>query len=205
MEVDLEHTSGSGIQAAIFFLQSQPIYILYAFGVFVVLRFFKNRYASPLRHYPGPFLASGTRIWKLWVTWQTHQETAFINLHKKYGTSCSTITSLYLRSSLTHTLHLSFLPLFPRIRQANRYEPQTKLLLPPKAPSSASAPTSSPSRARPPRARSCRRARGSTRRPSTPSSRRPRTRTSSPRSASTCTRPRSASPARPTAWPPCRA
>lgn len=85
MEVDLEHTSGSGIQAAIFFLQSHPIYILYAFGVFVILRFFKNRYASPLRHYPGPFLASGTRIWKLWVTWQTHQETAFINLHKKYG------------------------------------------------------------------------------------------------------------------------
>ncbi|KAB2569010.1 putative cytochrome p450 protein [Lasiodiplodia theobromae] len=85
MEVDLEKTSGSGIQAALSYLQSHPIYIFYAFCIFIVLRFLKNRYASPLRHYPGPFLASGTRLWKLFVTLQTHQETAFINLHKKYG------------------------------------------------------------------------------------------------------------------------
>ncbi|EOD50259.1 putative cytochrome p450 protein [Neofusicoccum parvum UCRNP2] len=85
MEVDLEHTSGSGVQAAISFLRSNPVYIFYILSFFLVLRFFKNRYASPLRHYPGPFLASGTRVWKLWVTWQTHQETEYINLHKKYG------------------------------------------------------------------------------------------------------------------------
>ena len=29
-----------------------------------VLRFFYYKFASPLRKYPGPFLASGSRAWK---------------------------------------------------------------------------------------------------------------------------------------------
>lgn len=32
--------------------------------VALVLRFFYYKYASPLRNYPGPFLASGSRAWK---------------------------------------------------------------------------------------------------------------------------------------------
>ncbi len=30
----------------------------------LVLRFFYYKYASPLRKYPGPLLASGSRAWK---------------------------------------------------------------------------------------------------------------------------------------------
>jgi hypothetical protein len=30
----------------------------------LVVRFFYYKYASPLRSYPGPFLASGSRAWK---------------------------------------------------------------------------------------------------------------------------------------------
>ena len=30
----------------------------------LVVRFFYYKYASPLRNYPGPFLASGSRAWK---------------------------------------------------------------------------------------------------------------------------------------------
>lgn len=30
----------------------------------LILRFFNKKIASPLRKYPGPFLASGSRAWK---------------------------------------------------------------------------------------------------------------------------------------------
>jgi len=30
----------------------------------LLVRFFYYKYASPLRNYPGPFLASGSRAWK---------------------------------------------------------------------------------------------------------------------------------------------
>lgn len=30
----------------------------------LLLRFFYYKYASPLRRFPGPFLASGSRAWK---------------------------------------------------------------------------------------------------------------------------------------------
>ena len=30
----------------------------------IVVRFLIHRYASPLRQHPGPFLASGSRLWK---------------------------------------------------------------------------------------------------------------------------------------------
>jgi hypothetical protein len=32
--------------------------------VVLIARFFYYKYASPLRKYPGPFLASGSRAWK---------------------------------------------------------------------------------------------------------------------------------------------
>lgn len=32
--------------------------------IVLVVRFFFYKYASPLRKYPGPFLASGSRAWK---------------------------------------------------------------------------------------------------------------------------------------------
>jgi hypothetical protein len=32
--------------------------------VVLIVRFFYFKYASPLKKYPGPFLASGSRVWK---------------------------------------------------------------------------------------------------------------------------------------------
>ena len=32
--------------------------------VVLVVRFFYFKYAAPLKKYPGPFLASGSRVWK---------------------------------------------------------------------------------------------------------------------------------------------
>lgn len=53
--------------------------------ILIVIRFLYRRYFSPLRRYPGPFLASGSRLYALYTTWkgQTHDEQ--IKLHQRYG------------------------------------------------------------------------------------------------------------------------
>ena len=58
----------------------------------VLLRFIYYRYASPLRQYPGPILASGSRAWKVWSTYKGKTETDHINLHEKYGTKLTLLT-----------------------------------------------------------------------------------------------------------------
>jgi cytochrome P450 len=51
----------------------------------LLLRFLSRRYLSPLRSYPGPFLASGSRAWKVWSTYRGHTELDHIALHARYG------------------------------------------------------------------------------------------------------------------------
>jgi len=48
-------------------------------------RSIKRRYFSPLYKYPGPFLASISRAWKVISTARGHTEHDFIDLHRKYG------------------------------------------------------------------------------------------------------------------------
>ena len=55
------------------------------FPAALVCRFVYYRYASPLRQYPGPLLASGSRAWKVWSTYNGKTETDHIELHEKYG------------------------------------------------------------------------------------------------------------------------
>ncbi|KAI7364108.1 GMC oxidoreductase [Hortaea werneckii] len=57
--------------------------------LFIIIRFLYYRYSSPLRHYPGPFLASGSRLWKVLSTYSGKTETDHILLHEKYSpTGC---------------------------------------------------------------------------------------------------------------------
>ncbi|KAI7528258.1 hypothetical protein KC343_g14860, partial [Hortaea werneckii] len=51
----------------------------------LLIRFLYYRYSSPLRHYPGPFLASGSRLWKVLSTYSGKTETDHIHLHEKYS------------------------------------------------------------------------------------------------------------------------
>lgn len=51
----------------------------------ITLRLLTNRYASPLRKYPGPALASTTRLWKVLSTASTRTHLDHIALHKTYG------------------------------------------------------------------------------------------------------------------------
>ena len=52
---------------------------------FVILRGLAKRYFSPLRKYPGPFIASCTRLWKVWSTARGRTHLDHIELHRKYG------------------------------------------------------------------------------------------------------------------------
>ncbi|KAL0933780.1 cytochrome p450 oxidoreductase [Colletotrichum truncatum] len=45
----------------------------------------RTRYLSPLRRYPGPFLASITRLWKVIITSSGRSNLHHIALHRKYG------------------------------------------------------------------------------------------------------------------------
>lgn len=57
-----DHSTGeSGVLLVIKILKGSWFLLL---PVVLALRFFYYRYASPLRNYPGPFLASGSRAWK---------------------------------------------------------------------------------------------------------------------------------------------
>ncbi|KAI0835183.1 cytochrome P450 [Hypoxylon sp. FL0890] len=50
-----------------------------------ITRLLYKRYASPLREYPGPFLASCSRLWKVISTASEHTHLDHIELHRKYG------------------------------------------------------------------------------------------------------------------------
>ncbi|KAK3687839.1 cytochrome P450 [Podospora appendiculata] len=51
----------------------------------VAARILYKRYASPLRKYPGPFLASFSRLWKVISIAKGNTHLEHIELHRKYG------------------------------------------------------------------------------------------------------------------------
>lgn len=51
----------------------------------ILTRALYKRYASPLRQYPGPWLASCSRLWNVLSTASTRTHLDHIELHKKYG------------------------------------------------------------------------------------------------------------------------
>ena len=65
-----------------FLLRTHPIITI---TVLITIRFFFRRHISPLHKYPGPFLASGTRLYSLYKTYHGQTHTDHIALHKKYG------------------------------------------------------------------------------------------------------------------------
>lgn len=46
---------------------------------------FYNRYGHGLNHIPGPFLASLSEWWRLFVAWGWQPHLTHIRLHEKYG------------------------------------------------------------------------------------------------------------------------
>lgn len=51
----------------------------------LLVRALYRRYASPLRKYPGPWLASISRLWKVLSTASSQTHLDHIELHEKYG------------------------------------------------------------------------------------------------------------------------
>lgn len=64
------------------FIKAHPCISILAY---LFLRALHNRYASPLRSYPGPFLASVTRLWKVFSTVRGRTHLDHIDLHRRYG------------------------------------------------------------------------------------------------------------------------
>lgn len=81
-----EHRSSSATHTMISYfhgvLRSHPI-ILLLVSIFLVAAY--NRYSSRLRSYPGPYLASVTRLWKVYSTALGRTHLDHIALHRKYG------------------------------------------------------------------------------------------------------------------------
>lgn len=57
----------------------------------LVLNAVYNRYFHPLRHFPGPFWASVTDLWKLYICMGKESHIAGMKLHKIYGCPVSII------------------------------------------------------------------------------------------------------------------
>lgn len=55
------------------------------FVLFLFTRAVYRRYFHPLAKYPGPFICSITRLWKVRSVYRGHTELDFIGLHKRYG------------------------------------------------------------------------------------------------------------------------
>lgn len=106
-----------------------PIARVYALVLLLILlpfaRGLYKRYSSPLRKYPGPFVASCSRLWRAWITYNGHSEHDHIDVHRKYGALL--FSRLSQTCQATNTLH--------RVRTDEH-------LLPKKAPSSAQVRTS---------------------------------------------------------------
>ncbi|ORY72116.1 cytochrome P450 [Pseudomassariella vexata] len=64
------------------FLTSHPFLLLFCA---LTLRILTKRYLSPLRSIPGPFVASFTRLWKVYSTARGRTNLEHIALHRKYG------------------------------------------------------------------------------------------------------------------------
>ena len=82
-------TEGSGgpatkslVASLLSFLASNSLIILPAL---FITRLLYIRYASPLRKYPGPLLASVSRLWKVLSTASGRTHLEHIALHRKYG------------------------------------------------------------------------------------------------------------------------
>jgi len=63
------------------FLEHWPVII----PTLLVVRLLYLRYATPLRKYPGPLLASVSRFWKVFSTATGNTHWHHVALHKKYG------------------------------------------------------------------------------------------------------------------------
>ncbi|KIW35014.1 uncharacterized protein PV07_01741 [Cladophialophora immunda] len=82
----MDGTSSSPVrQAVLYALPFLRAYWYLLIPLYMVLRFLVQRYNSPLRVYPGPFIASGSRIFKLVSVASGKTEKSRIDLHRKYG------------------------------------------------------------------------------------------------------------------------
>ncbi|EEU36320.1 uncharacterized protein NECHADRAFT_52492 [Fusarium vanettenii 77-13-4] len=73
---------------------------------FILIRCLYKRYFLPLRHFPGPPLASVSRLWRVWSVWTGKNEEHYISAHRKYGPVVRTAPNELSFSSATTALDI---------------------------------------------------------------------------------------------------
>jgi len=84
MKTDAGTVSPTKALAAAAFAFVSAHWVLTLVSAFVLQAAYK-RYSSPLRRYPGPFVASFSRLWKVKSTASGRTHLDHIDLHRKYG------------------------------------------------------------------------------------------------------------------------
>ena len=74
--------SDSIVRSMLSLIQAHPIILL--FGVSVLYLGF-TRYRHGLRQVPGPFVASFSNFWRLYIVWKEDMPWTSIRLHQRYG------------------------------------------------------------------------------------------------------------------------
>ncbi|KIW21621.1 hypothetical protein PV08_02201 [Exophiala spinifera] len=67
------------------FKEHPYLYVLYLIAALVTSRALFNRYGHGISRIPGPFLASCTDLWRVFVVWQRRPELKHIKLHQRHG------------------------------------------------------------------------------------------------------------------------
>lgn len=68
------------------FIIESRVYVLFSIlAILVLYKLMHNKYCQGINHIPGPFLASFTDFWRLFLVWGRRAERTHIHLHEKYG------------------------------------------------------------------------------------------------------------------------
>ncbi|KAK5295620.1 hypothetical protein LTR99_009209 [Exophiala xenobiotica] len=67
------------------FREHPYLYLAWATVILITSRALFNRYGRGISHIPGPFPASCTDLWRMFVVWQRRPELEHIRLHQKHG------------------------------------------------------------------------------------------------------------------------
>lgn len=67
------------------FLSLLPSYLPYLVSISLIIRLVYQRRFLPLAHFPGPFWASRTNVWKAYQLWTRHMSVTLQSLHEQHG------------------------------------------------------------------------------------------------------------------------
>ena len=78
--------------------QTRLLSVFYLVLLVLILRATYNRYLHPLRHFPGPFWASVTDFYKLYLLYTGDLTSLSLKQHRTYGKSIPSVIPLHMHT-----------------------------------------------------------------------------------------------------------